>query len=255
MLQSNSKTIKLNQNINIKPGWYKASFVHYVEKQVQNIAYSYLEFQLKDSNNRIQAILPIQNNSMPKIKRLKQALGMSENESDFKQYLKKHLQVYIDHANNDDNAEIEVKDFANYQADVPDNNGEGTARIPKQILIVDDQKELASLIGNYVEHLGFIPVVVTSVSEALIDFNPDKYLMIISDIIMPGQSGFDLVRYMHNNHPEVPVALMSGYFDKEMQNLQKVFGIDKIYRKPVFINAVKEMIFNALKKMAAKNAE
>jgi hypothetical protein len=35
-----------------------------------------------------------------------------------------------------------------------------------------------------------------------------------------------------------------------MQNLQQMFGIEKIYRKPVFLNSVKEMIACAIRKMA-----
>lgn len=122
----------------------------------------------------------------------------------------------------------------------------------KQILIVDDQLEVGTLIGNYLRQIGFIPVVVSSVDEALENFTPEKYLMIITDVVMPGKNGFDLVRYIHNNHPRIPVALISGYFDKEMENLQEVFGIEKIYRKPVFFKTVKEMVADSLIKLATK---
>jgi two-component system response regulator PilR (NtrC family) len=122
----------------------------------------------------------------------------------------------------------------------------------KQILVIDDQPEVGALIGNYVKQIGFIPVVMSSVDEALENFNPSEYLMVITDIVMPGRNGFDLVRFMYNNHPQMPVALISGYFDKEMENLQKVFGIEKIYRKPVFLKSVKEMVADSLIKLATK---
>ena len=124
----------------------------------------------------------------------------------------------------------------------------------KQILIVDDQLEVGELIGNYLKQIGFIPVVVSSVDDVLKNFDPEKYLMIISDVVMPGKNGFDLVRYMHNNHPQVPIALISGYFDNEMKNLQEVFGIKKIYRKPVFFKTVKEMVTDSLVRLGTKSA-
>jgi DNA-binding NtrC family response regulator len=124
----------------------------------------------------------------------------------------------------------------------------------KQILIVDDQIEVGKLIGNYLRQIGFIPVVVSSVDQALKNFDPKKYLMIISDVVMPGKNGFDLVRYMHNNHPQVPIALISGYFDDEMKNLQEVFGIERIYLKPVFFKTVKEIVANSLVKLGTKGA-
>jgi DNA-binding NtrC family response regulator len=124
------------------------------------------------------------------------------------------------------------------------------SKIPKHILIVDDQPEVAILIGNYVEQIGFIPDIVINVDDAINRFDPDKYLMVISDVIMPGKNGFDLVRTLHNEHPNVSVALISGYFDKEMENLQKLFGIEKVYRKPVFFKSVKEMVATALKNLS-----
>jgi CheY-like chemotaxis protein len=122
--------------------------------------------------------------------------------------------------------------------------------IAKQILIVDDQPEVGAQIGAYLRQIGFIPVIVTSVEEALTNFEPDRYLLIISDVLMPGKNGFDLVRYIRNEHPQIPVALVSGYFDKQMEDLQKVFGINKIYRKPVFFNSIKQMLADSLKTIA-----
>jgi two-component system response regulator PilR (NtrC family) len=116
----------------------------------------------------------------------------------------------------------------------------------KKILVVDDQPEVANQIGAYLRHLGLVPIVVTSVEEAMANFDPNQYGLIISDVMMPGQNGFDLVRFIKNEHPQIPIALISGYFDKQMQDLQKVFNIEQIYRKPVFIKTVKQIISNSL---------
>jgi two-component system, NtrC family, response regulator PilR len=116
----------------------------------------------------------------------------------------------------------------------------------KKILVVDDQPEVANQIAAYVRALGFVPIVVNSVEEALYNFDPKQYCLIISDVIMPGKTGFDLVRFIKNEHPNMPVALISGYFDKQMQDLQKVFNIEQIYRKPVFLKTVRQILNSAL---------
>jgi len=180
---------------------------------------------------------------------------MSENSRDFKHYYNKNVKIYIEHVAVDGEIKAEAKDFDKSEQNTAASSNLQISKENKQILIIDDQPEVAILLGNYVRQLDFIPVVVTSVGEAKKRFNPDNYLMVISDIIMPGENGFDLVRYIHNNHPGFPIALISGYFDKEMQNLQKVFGIEKIYRKPVFLNSVREMIFNALKEMVPEKVD
>ena len=116
----------------------------------------------------------------------------------------------------------------------------------KKILVVDDQPEVANQIASYVRALGHMPIVVNSVEEALSNFDPNLYGLIISDVIMPGKNGFDLVRFIKNEHPQIPVALISGYFDKQMMDLQRVFNIDQIYRKPVFLKTVKKILDSAL---------
>lgn len=121
----------------------------------------------------------------------------------------------------------------------------------KQILVVDDQPEIAAQISAYLRSLKFSPVAVTSVDEALMNFNPDKFMLIICDVMMPGRNGIDLLRYMKSEHPQFPIALISGYFDREMENIQKVFGISKIYRKPLFLSTIKEIIIDSLQLIPA----
>ena len=121
----------------------------------------------------------------------------------------------------------------------------------KKILIVDDQSDMASLLSNYIKQLNYIPVIVGSVNEALKILNSDEYFMVISDVIMPGKNGFDLVRYLKDKYPQISIALISGYYDKNMLNMQKSLGIEKIYHKPIFLDAVKEMIDNSIKETSA----
>ena len=246
---SNIQKIETKINIELQQGWYNAILLRHIEKTHQNVPYTFVEFQIDENFSRVWAVFPHQPESMAKLKRLKQAIGMNDQETDLKPYYKKRLQIFIERVISEGKAKNEVSDFANFETKDSNNKTDKTIKMTRQILIVDDQQEVATLIGNYVRQLGFIPIIVSTVDEALKDFDPDKYLMVISDVIMPGKNGFDVVRYMHNKHPQVSVALMSGYFDKEMQNLQKVFGIEKVYRKPVFFSAIKEMIANTLQKM------
>jgi len=236
----------------LETGWYDARLLKSVERPCDAVPCSFLEFKIEDSNQSVWAILDQKEDSSAERIRLKAALGMSENEFDFKPYYNLRIKIFIENATEGGQAGNAVKDFAPGHNKARANLPGAATQPPKYILIVDDQPEVATLIGNYVRQIGFIPVVVSAVEEAITRFEPELFLMIISDVIMPGQNGFDLVRHMHNKHPQVNVALMSGYCDKEMENLQQVFGIAKIYRKPVFFNAVKEMVATSLKKLAVE---
>ncbi len=117
----------------------------------------------------------------------------------------------------------------------------------KKILVVDDQPEVANQISAYLEHMGFSTVVVNSVEAALVIFKPDLFELVISDVLMPGKNGFDMVQFIKNDYPEIPVALISGYFDQHMKDCQKILNIERIYQKPVFLKTIKQILNDTLK--------
>lgn len=248
-----TKRIQFDLGNTVDSNWYEAILVGHIEKDNDSVLSSHIEFCLLENNKRVWAVLPHDEESLQKIKRLKLALGMADEESELQPYYNKQLLIYIDRKFRDGKALNDVIDFERSQVlppiQKPEPNILNGRKVPKEILIVDDQKEIAQLVGNYIEQIGFMPDIVSSVDEAIRRFDPEKYMMVISDVIMPGKNGFDLVRYLHNKFPKVYVALVSGYFDKEMENLQQLFGIDKIYKKPVFFNSVKEMVAAALQKI------
>jgi DNA-binding NtrC family response regulator len=117
----------------------------------------------------------------------------------------------------------------------------------KKILVVDDQPEVANQISAYLEHMGFSTSVVNSVEAALVIFNPSQCELVICDVLMPGKNGFDMVTFIKNEHPEIPIALISGYFDQHMKECQKILNIDRIYQKPVFLKTIKQILNDTLK--------
>lgn len=254
-----TKKIQFDLGNTVDSNWYEAILVGHIEKNNENILSSHIEFCLIENKKRVWAVLPHDQDSLQKIKRLKQALGMADEESELQPYYNKQLLIYIDRKFRDGKALNDVIDFEQTKSSSQTHKHEPNIingrKVPKEILIVDDQEEIAQLVGNYIEQIGFIPDIVSTVDEAINRFDPEKYMMVISDVIMPGKNGFDLVRHLHNKHPKVYVALVSGYFDKEMENLQQLFGIDKIYKKPVFFNSVKEMVAAALQKINLETAE
>jgi CheY-like chemotaxis protein len=249
-----TQKIQINGNKTLPADWYDAVFLGHIEKENQAVISSHLEFDLKDMDRKIWAVISHDENSLDKIIRLKQALSMADDEVDLTPYHDKHIKIYINRYISDGKFQNEVIDYKAGDDDAVSRQLKNGASMPKRVLIVDDQKEVATLIGNYVQKIGFIPDIVPDVDRALERLAQDNFLMVISDVIMPGKNGFDLVRFVHNKYPKVSVALVSGYFDKEMENLQKVFGIEKIYRKPVFFKAVQEMIASSIQKLTFDGA-
>ena len=78
------------------------------------------------------------------------------------------------------------------------------------LLCVDDEQNSLALRKLVLEKSGYEVVTAASVNEALEKFSPDKYDLVLSDILMPGRPGTDLAREIKTKHPDFPVVLLSG---------------------------------------------
>jgi len=244
-MSGSGKGIITNLHIPVlKPGWYIAALVNYVEKPIQGKMCSYFEFQIEDHKLKIKSVL-IQEEKADIISKFKLLVGIPENQTDCFVCNNKVIKINIEPVPTERGTRINVLDFAGVADFTTAEENRAEHIYPRLVMIIDDQVEVGKLLGKYIESLGYIADVYQNVDTALAKFNPEHYLFIITDIMMPGKNGFDLVRQVKSKYPDTTLALISGYFDREMQNMQRVFGIRKIYKKPVFLNAIKEMIAEA----------
>ena len=49
-------------------------------------------------------------------------------------------------------------------------------------------------------------------------FNPHKVALVISDVVMPGTSGNELIRTLRERAPDLPVLFVSGFSDGELDS-------------------------------------
>lgn len=105
-------------------------------------------------------------------------------------------------------------------------------------LIVDDQKDLRRLIGFMLKKSGAQIAEAESVDAALAqlsDFQPD---VIVSDLAMPEQSGFDLVRRLREGKEvaacsEIPVVAVSAFTDESTKSRSLREGFQYHLGKPI----------------------
>jgi two-component system KDP operon response regulator KdpE len=99
------------------------------------------------------------------------------------------------------------------------------------VLVVDDQPEITRLVAISLEHEGFR--VITALDgpaalEHLSDSNPDLLLL---DLMMPGMSGYDVLRELQEHHP-VPVILLSALRSAAQLSHGLDLGADDYVTKP-----------------------
>jgi len=81
----------------------------------------------------------------------------------------------------------------------------------KRILVVDDEPAIVSLLATILREKGWEVSEAGSGTEGIDRLERGRYDVILTDLVMPGDSGIDLLRAAKEIHPDVEVILMTGY--------------------------------------------
>jgi two-component system, chemotaxis family, response regulator PixH len=117
------------------------------------------------------------------------------------------------------------------------------------ILIVEDTPSQLELISHYLQESGYAVIGVTNAKDAVekaISQQPD---LILTDVVMPGMSGFELCRTL-KRHPEtaqIPVVFCTS----KAQKIDRIWGLrqgaDAYITKPF----TREQLVDALQGVSA----
>ncbi|HNT80583.1 MAG TPA: response regulator [Bacteroidia bacterium] len=120
----------------------------------------------------------------------------------------------------------------------------------KNILVVDDEPDVKFLFDlRFRKEIkqGLINFIyVHSAQEALSHLHdfallPDK--LILSDINMPGMSGFELLEKVLEEVPKMHVIMITAYGDKANETKAQKMGAKEFVTKPVDFNFLRKLIF------------
>ncbi|MCP3876566.1 MAG: response regulator [Desulfobacteraceae bacterium] len=108
----------------------------------------------------------------------------------------------------------------------------------KRILIVDDEESLRLILNKALEKIGFICKNVESAEDAILIMASEPFDLIISDILMSGMDGVELLKKVKSTHPELDVIIMTGYASKYSFVDLMDAGASDYMEKPFNINSV-----------------
>lgn len=118
------------------------------------------------------------------------------------------------------------------------------------ILIVDDMVDSRLLLRDALESLGFKNITeCCDGAQALSQIKSRQFDLIISDWLMPGLYGINLVKFLRKKspHPKTPLIMITtnGHLDDVMQGVQA--GVNDYIVKPLEPMILKRKIDKALK--------
>jgi DNA-binding NtrC family response regulator len=105
------------------------------------------------------------------------------------------------------------------------------------IILVDDELDIAMVLEQGLERLGFRVFGLTDPLLALEHFqiNSDQYGLVISDLRMPVMNGYEFIKNIKKIKPEVIVFLMTAFEinDNEFRRVLQTVNIDEFIQKPI----------------------
>lgn len=116
-----------------------------------------------------------------------------------------------------------------------------------KILVVDDEKDILVTLQDLLEMEGYEVACVYNAKSALVKFYEMKPDLIMTDMMMPGMSGLELIHAIRNgpSQSNIPIILMSAMVS--FQNQAKE-GWDVFIKKPSDIDNILDAIKKLLKK-------
>jgi PAS domain S-box-containing protein len=118
----------------------------------------------------------------------------------------------------------------------------------EHILLVDDEQPLVEIGKQMLERLGYSVDMRTSSIEALELFraNPDRFDLVITDIVMPNMNGDRLAQKIIDIRNDIPVVLCTGYSEKFTRRNASEMGIQSFLMKPLVMRDLADTVRQAL---------
>jgi len=103
-----------------------------------------------------------------------------------------------------------------------------------RILVIDDSMSVRVALERLLVQRGYETTAVSSSAEGLRRLDEGAFDLLISDLVMPDMDGIELVRFIRDNPAlrSLPVILVSGLGDAEIEEKGRLAGVDDVVRKP-----------------------
>jgi len=95
-------------------------------------------------------------------------------------------------------------------------SGQPFQRGGARILVVDDEKMVATILARYLSQMGYSCVTAEDGFEALAKLSNDSYALALCDVRMPGMDGIELLKRIKEYDDEVAVIMVTAVDNREV---------------------------------------
>jgi two-component system response regulator PilR (NtrC family) len=116
-----------------------------------------------------------------------------------------------------------------------------------RVLVVDDEADIRELIDLTLARMGLAAECAGSVGEAKAALAAGDFQLCLTDMRLPDGEGLEIVRYIADNHPRLPVAVITAWGSAENAVAALKAGAFDYLSKPVGLEQLRALIRSALR--------
>ena len=89
-------------------------------------------------------------------------------------------------------------------------------------------------------------VTCNSVAEARALLNADTWSLVITDVVMPNETGLQLVQWLTEHYPDLPCVVMTAHSNRIVDQQAVQLGAAEIIHKPFALDALQQLVDRVL---------
>lgn len=112
----------------------------------------------------------------------------------------------------------------------------------KRILVIEDDEEMRALLKDFFLEEGLETDSVSNGSEAFRKLVKESFVLVITDIRMPGLTGLDILPGIRKLQPEVPIIVITAFGSEEIRQRVLERGATAYLEKPIQFKTLRSLV-------------
>jgi len=109
---------------------------------------------------------------------------------------------------------------------------------PARILVIDDEETVREVLGKMLSQVNHRVTVAQNGDEGIRLFQAKEFDIVLTDLGMPGMSGWEVCQKIKKMNPYTPVGMITGWGMEVSQGKMEECGLDFIIAKPFDFNQI-----------------
>jgi DNA-binding NtrC family response regulator len=110
----------------------------------------------------------------------------------------------------------------------------------RRVLVVDDDAAVRESLGKILVEAGFEVTKAAGGLEAALRFDAGEVDLVLLDLNLPNQSGWDVFEHMTDRQPWIPIVIITGL--PNQVRTARMAGVGALFEKPVDAEALLQTI-------------